>query len=205
MAQINVDRYEALAARGLGVKGPGALTNIEDGIFSTLELDANGPAELLPLQRLYRFAAHSNFAAVAGENTGIQLINDSNAQVVVLERIIWRQPGGATQGLAISLQRDDTSSIWSGGAGGILARALDSRVTPESLSGFARAGSRVGAIPAGYLEVAQPQALNGKLELEFPYVIAPGDALAVIANNVNAQQMMSLMFRVRDVLPSELT
>jgi len=55
VAQINQDRYETLAARVLGVKGPGVFGHAEDAVFAGLALDTNAPIEFWYPQRIHRY------------------------------------------------------------------------------------------------------------------------------------------------------
>ena len=87
MALIQRPMYEHFAARHLAVKGPGALTNIEDGVMGVLPLDVmSDPAYWYP-QGIRVFSATAGQGGVAGQYASVGL-SIENANEEVLCRII---------------------------------------------------------------------------------------------------------------------
>ena len=66
MALIQRGMYEQFAARHLAVKGPGALTTLEEGVMGTLPLDLSSPFPYWFLQGFRTFAGNPTASAAAG-------------------------------------------------------------------------------------------------------------------------------------------
>jgi hypothetical protein len=202
MAAINVDRYESFSARALGIKGPGALTRLEDGIFATLALDCDAPVEHWWEQRIYRFSAFCNCAAEAGKFGQIVVINPSTDSLLVVERFNIRC--SSDDHISVSIQRD--SGAIPTDLSGVLSRALDTRIEPESLAGFAAAGAdNGGAVPTGYLETCRipcPGATG--IQYDYPCVVGPGGGLSLGVNTAAKSFTGNIEYHLRAALPGEL-
>jgi len=85
MALINRPMYEQFGARHLGVKGPGALTQLEEGVMGTLPLDMSADPAYWYIQGIRVFGARKYVAAGgAGTYTKIGLgLENLNADVIV--------------------------------------------------------------------------------------------------------------------------
>lgn len=205
MSQLNVDRYEALASRALGVKGPGSLGQIQDDVFPSLLIDANAPFEMWALQRLFPYMASMNQAAVAAENAILQLRNTSTDALLVVD---WFVLGSDVNSEILVASVDRGTTGFYAGSAGILCIAMDGRVTPESLSGFAARGtSAAGAVPVGHLELFRisTQAVQPPRIPNVPIVLAPGDSFCIGNNTANSLTRASIRFHLRDALPGELS
>ena len=65
MALINRPIYEHFGARHLGVKGPGALTNLEEGVMGTLPLDLSSDPSYWYIQGFRTFGGYKVVSAAA--------------------------------------------------------------------------------------------------------------------------------------------
>ena len=85
MALINRPMYEQFGARHLGVKGPGALTTLEEGVMGTLPLDMSADPTYWYVQGIRVFGARKYVAAGgAGTYTKVGLgLENLNAEVIV--------------------------------------------------------------------------------------------------------------------------
>lgn len=205
MASINTDRYESLAARGLGVKGPGALTSIEDGVFGTLPLDTRAPVEHHSIQRIFHYIVRANFAAVAAEFGQLQVGNLQSDALVVVDSFAFGTPH-AGDILAASIDRGQTA--FNGQLGGTLAIAQDTRITPETLAGFGAVGTDPGGgIPAGSTECFRyaMQTNNPPVWDNFPIVLGPGGLFTLGCMTVNTLIRGYIRFHIRATLPGELS
>lgn len=87
MATINRPMYEGFAARHLGIKGPGALTSMEEGIMGTLPLDLSADPLYWQSQGFKIMSGFQHSDAVAGQYSWVGL-SIENATEQTLCRII---------------------------------------------------------------------------------------------------------------------
>jgi len=73
MAQINRPMYEEFGARHLAVKGPGALTQLEEGVMGTLPLDLSADFAYWHIQGFRTFSKNVTQAGVAGQFASVGL------------------------------------------------------------------------------------------------------------------------------------
>jgi len=66
MALINRPIYEHFGARHLGVKGPGALTQLEEGVMGVLPLDLSADPIYWNIQGIKMYMARVNQGAGGG-------------------------------------------------------------------------------------------------------------------------------------------
>mgnify|MGYP003140352442 CR=1 FL=1 len=91
MALINRPIYEHFGARHLGVKGPGALTTLEEGVMGVLPLDLSSDPMYWYLQGIRTFAIRVNKAGGGGAtmcNVGLS-IEDPNELILTRILGIW--------------------------------------------------------------------------------------------------------------------
>jgi len=84
MALINRPMYESFGARHLGVKGPGALTQLEEGVMGVLPLDVASPAPYWFIQGIRAFSAYKGISA-GGAGTYVKIglaIETSNTEIL---------------------------------------------------------------------------------------------------------------------------
>lgn len=194
MSRLNVGRFERLASLAFNIKGPGALTELEDSIFGTLELDANGPLEYGLPQQIARYGLDLFQAAVAGEFTYLSLNNPVGSNVLAVVELI--APSSA-QAL-IHMTRGQPPGIFT--VGPIAGDPLDTRLQNTVPS---RVSMWTGTDPAAAFGT-RIFSLIGTDPLTLPIVLAPDGTLTVRANAVNTGMSCSLIWRERPAEPGEL-
>lgn len=86
MALINRPIYEHFGARHLGVKGPGALTQLEESVMGTLPMDLSSPAPYWYLQGFRTFGAHKGQGAGgAGTYTKIGISLEDTDDLILVQ------------------------------------------------------------------------------------------------------------------------
>jgi hypothetical protein len=85
MALINRPMYEHFGARHLGVKGPGALTQLEEGVMGVLPLDMSSDPAYWFIQGIRTFGQDKYVAAGgAATHTKVGLsIEDTSAEILI--------------------------------------------------------------------------------------------------------------------------
>ena len=83
MALINRPMYEHFGTRHLGVKGPGALTTLEEGVMGVLPLDVMSDPAYWFIQGIRSFSAVTGTVAAAGEfaTLGLAIENTSSSTI----------------------------------------------------------------------------------------------------------------------------
>jgi hypothetical protein len=129
MALINRPIYEHFGARHLGVKGPGALTSLEEGVMGVLPLDVSADPLYWNIQGIKMFMGRVNQAAGgAGTYAKIGLsIEDADAQTLTRILGVWIEEPTSTSNVGIyRCLRSDYSSD-----PGIYGYGTDTRI-PEN-------------------------------------------------------------------------
>ena len=89
MALINRPMYEQFGARHLGVKGPGALTQLEEGVMGTLELDLGSDPMYWFIQGIRVFGGNVYQGGVSGEYTKVGLSLESTTSTKLVRILSW--------------------------------------------------------------------------------------------------------------------
>lgn len=197
MAQIQEPRYEQLAARTLGVKGPGTLSFVENSVFSTLALDTNAPYEHWYPQQIKRYHIYASISAGGGQYPALALWNTYQDQIVVVERLHLRVGGAMTVAIEHTL-----GSI--GGPGGSAAngRPTDLRVEPYSITGIGRQ-ILLGAAAFGTRSYEYSVPTTVPITLDVPFVLGYQDFIIAIGQTAAALMVATWDFHMRTVLPAE--
>ena len=82
MALIQRGMYEQFAARHLAVKGPGALTNLEEGVMGTLPMDLSSSPPYWFLQGFRTFSGNPTASAAAGRYAKVALHPPANKEIL---------------------------------------------------------------------------------------------------------------------------
>jgi len=104
MALINRPMYEAFGARHLAVKGPGALTQLEEGVMGVLPLDLSADPMYWSIQGIKIFSRdHHEVAGGAGtfSKIGLSLENDDAKVICRILGVHIALPDTATGDIAI--------------------------------------------------------------------------------------------------------
>jgi len=200
VAQINQDRYETLAARVLGVKGPGVFGHAEDAVFAGLALDTNAPIEFWYPQRIYRYGFGRYVAAVVGSSSGFELRNTTDDQLWVVAHVSMVTDVNSEWSLWVG---EDTTADYFPTT--LLATQKDTRIPGSSSQDFGSQGA-AGVTPPGFGCIALERCSAGVACHFAPGVIlTPGGSL--IANNTSTGIHVwgTMSFHTRTAMPGELS
>lgn len=176
MALIQRGMYEQFAARHLAVKGPGALTNIEEGVMGTLPLDLSSDPMYWHIQGIRTFSNFVGQAAGAGQYAKIGLsIEDAAEQVLVRILGVWITVPATTSDIWIyRCARTDFSSdpgIYGVGTDTRIPEAQPSKAIILNASDALTPGTRIGAFSKA------AAAADEYLPQELPLIISPTEAI----------------------------
>jgi len=201
VAQVNQNRYETLAARTLGVKGPGVFGHAEDAIFAGLALDTNSPIELWYPQRIYRYGVGVQVGGVVGAGGGIELRNTSLDQLWIVDSVQCSSTT-ATVDYALWVGEDTTADFY---ANALLASNVDTRIAGASARDWGSSGTGLVTIP-GFGKICHTTcAGNAVCNYDPGVILGPGGSF--IANNLatNSTTRFCLSFHTRQAMPGELS
>jgi len=199
VAQINQDRYETLAARVLGVKGPGVFGHAEDAVFAGLALDTNSPVEFWYTQRIYRFGLGRSIAPSAGAYGGVELRNTTTDQLWVVEEV--RASSNALCEWWLWVGEDTTADYF---PTVVLAGNLDTRIPGGSSQDVGSQGT-AGFTPPGFVAIDTIRCL-GNVGCRFTpgVTLAPGGSFIINNSFGNALTTVGMTFHTRSAMPGEL-
>lgn len=194
MSRLNVGRYEQMAARAFDVKGPGALTEIEDSIFGTLALDEDSPLPYRFLQGIREYAGGDAQAAVAAQYSWIQFWNpQDSSRLICIDRILQTSPVLQRQATYVT----DGTVTGSASGGWKAPRDLRMAITEDPILDT-RAGSSAVATFGNLIAE-----LPARGDIPFPIVLTPGRGLALRPFGVNLENRLTAVFRERHFESSE--
>ena len=200
VAQINQDRYETLAARVLGVKGPGVFGHAEDAVFAGLALDTNAPVEFWYPQRIYRYGLGRFQAGAAGAAGGFELRNNTTDQLWVIEHV--QVAAGVATGVQLWVGEDTTADFY---ATTLLATQLDTRIPGTGSQDFGSQGTGVASIPGfGRISFEYCHA-NTICKYEPGVILTPGGSFIANNDSNNVAFTCSMRFHTRTAMPGELS
>lgn len=200
MAQINQDRYETLAARVLGVKGPGVFGHAEDAVFAGLALDTNAPIEFWYPQRIHRWGIGRVLAPHATQYGGVELRNATLDQLWVITHVGLSTESGAT-GWAGWVSDDETADFY---PTTLLGTNLDTRIPGASSQDFGSQGTGL-ATPPGFGRIFYERCEVGVTCHFTPGVIlAPGGSFIANQDGANKNTYVTMSFHTRTAMPGEL-
>jgi len=185
MALINRPIYEHFGARHLGVKGPGALTTLEEGVMGVLPLDLSADPLYWYIQGMRIFSKGKSGSAASAKYSFVGLsIEDTAAELLI--RIISidtsRTIGAGQEYQVMRSARTDISSD-----PGVYGASSDTRVPEGQPSqGIILSGnetSPTGTVLATYNSDADPDIITNQL----PMIVSPGQCIRVIHNAANTQ------------------
>ena len=182
MALINRPIYEHFGARHLGVKGPGALTTLEEGVMGTLPLDLSADPLYWYIQGMRIFSKNKQGSAASGKYSFVGLaIGDTDLEVLI--RIISIDTSRSIgSGQEYQLMRTARTSVSSDP--GVYGAGTDTRIPEGQQSmGIILSGnetSTLGTVLAQYNSDADPDIITNQI----PLIISPGQCIRVV-NNVS--------------------
>ena len=178
--------YEAFGARHLAVKGPGALTQLEEGVMGTLPLDLSADFAYWHIQGFRTFSAFVSQAAVAGQMASVGLsLEDSDDEW--LSRIISIDvskmfPGAG--GSDIEIFRCARSAYTSDP--GIEGHSTDTRVAEAQPSQSILVNGNHAANPGVRLGSYRTEAFaDWYAQNRIPLLVSPGEVIYIADTQVN--------------------
>ena len=181
MALINRPMYEHFGARHLGVKGPGALTQLEEGVMGVLPLDMSSDPTYWYIQGIRVFSAAKYVAAGGATNYGkIGLsIEDTSAEVLI-KILSWVLVYPTVN---FNMQRCIRTAFNSDA--GTYGVGTDTRIPEAQPSEGVIIRSNDTAVPGtefgSYDEILNPTLTTHQV----PIIISPGQAVYMIAETPN--------------------
>mgnify|MGYP004453099639 CR=1 FL=1 len=186
MALIQRGMYEQYAARHLAVKGPGALTNLEEGVMGTLPLDLSSPPIYWFLQGFRTFGRTIQSTAAAGEFSWAGIAFEDTTEEILGQIIMIDQslaaPGATYDYQIARALRTDLSSD-----PGIYGRPTDTRVDAAQPSSAVGIAGRDAAPPVTV--IANFSATNDPdlITKHIPLIVSPGQCIVVVCNTANTE------------------
>ena len=182
MALINRPMYEQFGARHLGIKGPGALTNLEEGVMGVLPLDIASPAAYWYIQGIRAFSAYKGLSA-AGAGTYVKIgLSIETESIPIIAQIT--EVAVALSGSRIETYRCARTAFSSDP--GVYGYSVDTRADEAQTS---------QAIIISNDDTAQPGQLLCVEENDFtevykwdrgsPLIVSPGQAIYFGTNSAN--------------------
>jgi len=181
-ALINRPMYEHFGARHLGVKGPGAMTTLEEGVMGTIPLDLMGDFSYWHLQGFRTYSASVSQGPSAGLYSTVGLCIENNSDLW-LSRII-----------AIDLSARD-AEFWVGRCArgdfssdpGVHGYGTDTRIPEAQPSQSVLLNGDIAATPGQALSLFDNAAEQIDIvdDKRIPLLVSPGQCIYVQHSQVN--------------------
>ena len=182
MALINRPMYEQFGARHLGVKGPGALTQLEEGVMGTLPLDMSSDPAYWYIQGIRSFSGFVSEAAGGAGTYGKIGLSLEDASDPVLVRIlgVWiSAPSGTSEIQIFRVARTSFSSD-----PGVYGYGTDTRIPEGQHSQAIMINSADGLAPGQRLATIE-LGLNQFLPYGLPLIISPTQSIYFLDSTAN--------------------
>ena len=193
MAKLQTGRFERLSARTYGIKGPGALVDLDETVLGVVLLERQGGFESHLIQDWQTFSTRNSRGAVAGQFSYILISNpvDSNRIVVVDS---WQRNNAIVHEVFI------TRGVPPGFVAGTVGQPIDTRI-PASTEPTARCFVLNSAIGGFGSIITMPATAE---IIRFPVMLGPDGSLVFRAGNVNTALTLSTRWAERDAAPFEV-
>ena len=191
-AMINRPMYEHFGARHLGIKGPGALTQMEEGVFGTVLLDMDSDPMYWFLQGIRSFAGVVGVgAAGAGTYSKVGLSVETDTQKIIV-RILgaWvKDPSTGSRAIEIKrcLRTDFSSDP------GIRGHGTDTRI-PEAQESQSLLLKAADALNPGTTLGIIREGLNQFIPTEMPLIVTPEHVIFFRNTTANSDFEMTLVW-----------
>ena len=181
MALINRPMYEHFGARHLGVKGPGAMTTLEEGVMGILPLDMSSDPAYWFIQGIRAFGQDKYVAAGgAGTHTKVGLsIEDTSAEILIkilMINIIYPNANVNVNRCARTAFSSDPGEYGVG---------TDTRIPEaqpsEGVIISSNDNTQPGSTMAGLDNVLNPSMDTNQL----PLIISPGESIYLFSETAN--------------------
>jgi len=200
MALMNRPMYEHFAARHLAVKGPGALTAIEEGVMGTLPLDLMSDPMYWYIQGIKVYGAAVYQAGVAGEYTKVGLSLESEDDTKIVRILSWDH--WTNSGTDFKIYRCARTAFSSDP--GVYGYGMDTRI-PEAQHSQAIVLNGNGAANPGVklLEFSDDVEAIGR-QPYMPMIISPGQVIYMSNQTAAAHLTASMTWVEVDAYKAEL-
>jgi len=200
MALINRPMYEHFGARHLGVKGPGALTQLEEGVMGTLPLDLSADPMYWFIQGIRVFGGNVHQDGVAGEYTKVGLSIESTSANKLVRILSWDHWTNA--GNDFKIHRCARTSFSSDP--GVSGHGMDTRI-PEGQESAAIMLNGNGASNPGVtlLQFSDDVPSIGRSPY-MPMILSPGEVIYMSNQTAAAHLTASITWVEVDAYKAEL-
>jgi len=182
MALINRPMYEQFGARHLGVKGPGALTTLEEGVMGVLPLDVASPAAYWFIQGIRAFSAYKGIGA-GGGGTYVKIglsIETENIPIIVQITEVAIFPSGSR----IDTYRCARTAFSSDP--GVYGHSVDTRADEAQTSQAVIISNDDSAHPGTHLCTEENDFIEVyKWDRGSPLIVSPGQAIYFVTATDN--------------------
>jgi len=202
MALINRPMYEHFGARHLGVKGWGALTNLEEGVMGVLPLDMSADPAYWFIQGIRAFG-QDKYVAAGGAGTyakvGLALEEQDPESPCIVKILSWVI---AYPTANINMKRVARTAFSSDpGEYGV---AMDTRIPEAQPSQAVIISSNDNLVPgtqfASYDDVLNPTLTTHQV----PMIISPGQAIYCMTETANTAMKMTITWAEIPAYQAEL-
>lgn len=188
MALINRPIYEHFGARHLGVKGPGALTQLEEGVMGTLPLDLSADPSYWFIQGFRAFGGYKIVSAAAASYGMVGLsIEDTSAEFFI--RILGAHIIESTSG-AVHIKRCARTDFSSDP--GVDGYSLDTRVPQTQESQAIIVNNADSVTPGASLGRVARETMSQPWVFDMPLIVSPGQVIYFADVNQNTDFGVSL-------------
>ena len=188
MALINRPMYEQFGARHLGVKGPGSLTTLEEGVMGVLPLDLSSDPMYWYLQGIRIFSMDLNQAEDAAKYSQIGLSVETTSQQIIARILgVWiTTPSSGSDVGIFRVARSAFSSdpgIHGYSTDTRIAEGQDSQAIVINATQAAYPGTKLGRIEVG---------VNQFLPMEMPLIVSPEQCIYFMNQTLNEALRLTL-------------
>jgi hypothetical protein len=185
MALMNRPMYEHFGARHLAVKGPGAMTTIEEGVMGVLPLDMMSDPAYWFIQGIRTYSVGQEQTASAGRNAQIGISLENATDPVLIRILSWEHEEVTAQVNLYRCARTAFSSdpgVYGYGTDTRIAEAQTSTAVGISADGTSNPGTRLGFFSE------DAQIFGGAFSI--PLILSPGEAF-YLSNNTAGETLNS--------------
>jgi hypothetical protein len=204
MALINRPMYEHFGARHLGVKGPGALTNLEEGVMGVLPLDMSADPAYWYIQGIRVYSQSIFQAAVSSQYAacGLSIENTSDqwlTKIICIDFTTSSQYGNGTYDINRCARTAFSSDP------GVYAYSTDTRISESQPSQTIMLNGNHAVNPGVELQKVDTRGDPDRLHWsEMPMIVSPGQCIYVASRDLNTAFRVGFMWAEIPAYKAEL-
>ena len=195
---MNRPMYEHFAARHLAVKGPGALTSIEEGVMGVLPLDMSSDPAYWHIQGINAFSARVDRPA-GGAGTyaklGLSIEVESTSIIARVLKVWVTTPTALTN---IGVRRCARTAFSS--EPGVYGHGIDTRIPESRTSQAVMISSNDNTAPGTFLGGWN----NQHLPLDEAYIISPTECIYFMNHTADAAMELTMIWAEIPAYKAEL-